>query len=427
MILSRFARFQLVVFGLVAVLGIAYVAIKYVGLGDPFTGKYVVYAEFANSGGVFVNAPVSYRGVPVGRVTDVSLHEPGVRVALRLDGGVQVPRDLRAVVAHRSAVGEQYVDLRPNTDDAPYLKAGEVIPAAQTGLPLPIETLLSNLDRLVGSVNVDELTVLIDQLGTAFEGNEAALRLILDANSALLSEAAQRLPETSALIKDSAVVLQTQIETGSDIRRFSAALAQLTKSIREADPDLRKLLANGPPAAIELLALLRDIEPSLAPLLGNLITVNGIAVRRLNGIEQILVEYPLVVTGAFTVAPGDGTAHLGLALNANDPPSCNYYKSGQPYRCTGAELNQGSGVRSVNQAPRAGAAPSPAPLATTSPGGLGNPADMATGTSPVVPVASYDPVTGLVIGPDGVPMQLGGTGGQAAMAGAESWKVLLLP
>jgi len=420
-------KLQLIVFGLVAVLGIAYVAVKYLGVADALTGRYVVFADFADSGGIFPNAPVNYRGVPIGKVTAVSLHDPGVRVALRLDGGVQVPRDLRAVVAHRSAVGEQYVDLRPNTDTGPFLAAGNVIPASQTGLPLPIEDLLSNLDRLVGSVSVSELTVFIDELGTAFAGNETALRLILDANSALLSEASQRLPETTALIRDSAVVLQTQIDSGGDIKRFAAALAQLTRAVREADPDLRKLLANGPPATTELLALLRDVEPSLAPFLGNLITVNGIAVRRLNGIEQILVEYPLVVSGGFTVAPGDGTAHLGLVLNANDPPSCNYYKSGQAYRCTGAETTGGSGVRSVNQAPRAGAAPSPAPLAATSPGGPGDPAGTATGATPVVPVASYDPVTGLVIGPDGQPMQLGGTGGQAATAGAESWKVLLLP
>jgi phospholipid/cholesterol/gamma-HCH transport system substrate-binding protein len=35
-------------------------------------------------------------------------------------------------------------------------------------------------------------------------------------------------------------------------------------------------------------------------------------------------------------------------------------------------------------------------------------------------------VTGLVIGPDGLPLQFGGTGGQAATAGGQSWKLLLL-
>src|SRR5688572_26254566 len=167
-------RLRLLVFALAGLLGIGYVAVRYVGLGDQFTGRYVVYADFTHSGGIFEGASVNYRGVPVGRVKSVALHEPGVRVALHLDGGVRVPRELRAVVAHRSAVGEQYVDLRPETEHGPYLGAGEVIPVGRTGLPLPIETLLSNLDALVSSVDVDQLAILIDELGTAFEGNETA-------------------------------------------------------------------------------------------------------------------------------------------------------------------------------------------------------------------------------------------------------------
>jgi phospholipid/cholesterol/gamma-HCH transport system substrate-binding protein len=41
-------------------------------------------------------------------------------------------------------------------------------------------------------------------------------------------------------------------------------------------------------------------------------------------------------------------------------------------------------------------------------------------------VGGLDPVTGLVTGPDGLPLLLGGTGGQAQLAGAQSWKQLLL-
>ncbi|WP_020523621.1 MCE family protein [Catelliglobosispora koreensis] len=421
-------RLKLIVFALVGLLGIGYVGVKYVGLGDAFTGRYLVFADFSHSGGIFVNASVSYRGVPIGRVESVELHGDLVRTGLRIDEGVQIPSALRAVVAHRSAVGEQYVDLRPETDQMPFLKAGDVIPVSQTGLPLPIETLLSNLERLVSSVDPRDLETLIDELGTAFAGNESALKAILTSNSLLLEEASRRLPETVALIQDSTTVLQTQLASADNIRQFARELASLTKTVRDADPQLRQLLANGPPASVELLGLLRDIEPSLAPLLGNLITVNGIAVRRLDGIEQILVTYPLVVAGGFTVVPGDGTAHLGLVLNAGDPPACNYYKSGQPYRCTGSELAQGSGVRSSNNVPRVGAAPSPAPLAQANPRTQALPVGpLATGVAPVAPVASFDPVTGLVIGPDGLPMQFGWTGGQAATAGAQSWKVLLLP
>jgi phospholipid/cholesterol/gamma-HCH transport system substrate-binding protein len=413
-------RVKLIAFALVTVLGIAFVAVRYMHIAD---GGYTVYADLPASGGLFANASVNYRGVPVGRVSSVALHGGGVRAALRIDRGVRIPRDLTAVVAHRSAVGEQYLDLRPSVDSGPYLSGGSVIPVSQTRLPLPVETLLENLDALVESVNPTELRDLIDALGTAFDGNETALRTLLDANDLLLTDAARSLPQTVSLIQDGATVLRTQIESAGDIRRYASALAKLSAAVRASDKDLRTLLSNGPKASAELLNLLRGLDPSIGPLLGNLITVDGIAVRRLDGIEQILVEYPLVVGGGFTVVPGDGTAHLGLVANVNDPPPCDYRATGQAYTCTAGERARGSGVRSSSNAPRGGAPPRPSAVGGTA----ATPAEPpATGASSPAPVAGFDPVTGLVIGPDGQPIQLGGTGGQAATAGAQSWKLLLL-
>lgn len=420
--ISRTVKLQVLAFLVVSTLGVAYVGLRYVGLDDRlFGGGYLVNADFATAGGIFPNAPVSFRGVPVGRVGAVTLHGDGVRVGLRLDRGTRVPADLTAVVTQRSAVGEQYVDLRPNTDTGPYLRAGDTIPRQRTGTSLPVETLLINLDALVRSIGVDDLAVVIDELGTAFEGNEAALRRLLDSGSALLEEANRHLPETLALIDDGQTVLSTQVASADAIRRWAAALADLVATLRSADPDLRRLLASGPPATTELTALLRDLDPTVGTLLGNLVTVNGIAVRRLAGIDQILVVYPLAVAGGFTVVPGDGTAHLGLVVNVDDPPACNYAQSGQR-QCTDAERSRGSSVRGAQAAPRPGGGVTPAP-------GSGAPTPAASGVpgpGPTSTVAGYDPATGLVVGPDGQLVWFGSTGGQARLAGDQSWKQLLL-
>ncbi|MER6595273.1 MCE family protein, partial [Micromonospora purpureochromogenes] len=226
--IGRTAKLQVLAFVLVSVLGVGYVGIKYVGLGDRLLGgSYLVHLDLTRAGGIFPNAPVTYRGVPIGRVTAVALRGDGVRADLRLRRDVRVPDDLRAVVAQRSAVGEQYVDLRPERDTGPYLAGGSVIPANRTGLPLAPETLLTNLDALVRSLDPDDLTVLITELGTAFEGNEQALARILDAGDLLLAEASARLPETLALIHDGRTVLTTQAESAEALRRWAAGLAQL--------------------------------------------------------------------------------------------------------------------------------------------------------------------------------------------------------
>lgn len=427
--ITRMAKIQVLVFLVVSVLGISYVGLKYIGLGQRLLGgEYTVHVDLARAGGLFVNAPVTYRGVPVGRVTGVRLTQTGARADLTLPGDVRVPANLTAVVALRSAVGEQYLDLRPQTDAGPYLHDGSVIPVGRTGTPLPVETLLTNLDQLVRSLDGNNLNVVITELGTAFENNTDALRTMLDSGDALLAAGEDNLPATLKLIDDSKTVLTTQSAQSSEIRRWAAALARVSGTLRESDPDLRRLLAAGPPAATELTALLRGLDPTIGTLLGNLITVNGIAVRRLPGLELILVVYPAVVSGGFTVVPGDGTAHFGLVVNNNDPPPCQYQKTGSK-TCTNAELAAGSGVRSERKAPRPGGrGPSPAPD-----GGSGSGQSSAAaarsnngGGESGTYVAGYDPSTGLATGPDGQPVQFGGTGGQNALAGDQSWKQLLL-
>jgi phospholipid/cholesterol/gamma-HCH transport system substrate-binding protein len=415
--MTRSVRLRLLAFVVVSALGIGYVAIRYVGLGDQLLGwTYPVYVDLADGGGIFTNAAVTYRGVPIGRVDAMALHNGlggrggGARLRLRLDRSVRVPADLHAVVAQRSAVGEQYLDLRPDADSGPYLHTGSVIPQSRTGVPLAPETLLTNLDALIRSVDPNDLRVVIDELGAAFEGSETALRRILDAGTALLSTATDTLPQTVTLIRDGNTVLRTQAESADLIRRWSRGLAELAATLRAADPDLRRLLVNGPPAAEELVALLDGLEPTVGTLLGNLITVNGVAVRRLPGIEQILVVYPIALAGGFTVTPGDGTAHLGLVVNLNDPPACTY--SGRT-QCSGADRARGSGVRSADNAPRAGGDPPP-------------PANDNGTAPPPGGVSGLDPATGLVLGADGRPLQFGGTGGQYQLAGAQSWKQLLL-
>ena len=111
------------VFLLITVVGVAYVGGKYAQIDKLlFDDDYTVSASFAESGGIFTGAEVTYRGQPVGRVGELKLLSDGVEVNLDIDKGVKIPNDLLAVVANRSAIGEQYVDLQPRRDDGPYLQ-----------------------------------------------------------------------------------------------------------------------------------------------------------------------------------------------------------------------------------------------------------------------------------------------------------------
>jgi phospholipid/cholesterol/gamma-HCH transport system substrate-binding protein len=118
-VIRRGVKIQLGAFAAITALGVSYVGATYAGLDGWLDDGYTVRAEFTDSGGIFSGAEVTYRGVTVGRVGTLRLSGDGVAVDLRVTEGGRIPADTVAVVANRSAVGEQYVDLQPRSAGGP--------------------------------------------------------------------------------------------------------------------------------------------------------------------------------------------------------------------------------------------------------------------------------------------------------------------
>jgi phospholipid/cholesterol/gamma-HCH transport system substrate-binding protein len=333
--ITRFVRIQLVAFVVVSMLAITYLGIKYVRLGSLVgQGGYTVKMQLAESGGIFSNAEVTYRGVTIGRVGELRLIPDGVEVDLNIDhGSPRVPADLQAVVANRSAVGEQYVDLRPNTSAGPFLTENSVIPKDRTATPLPVDTVLLNLDRLVSSVPLDSLRIVVDELYAAVNGTGPQLQTIMDATTALTGTATEHLPQTVDLLRDGRVVLDTVNDQSSAIQSFSRDLRLLSEQLVASDPDLRALIAAGPPVSAELSALLRDVGPGLSDLMADVLLINTeVLLPRQDSIKIPLIAYPIVAAGGYSVLSPDGSAHLSLAINMFDPPPCFNGYQGTPKR-----------------------------------------------------------------------------------------------
>jgi phospholipid/cholesterol/gamma-HCH transport system substrate-binding protein len=450
-VISRQTKLQLLVFGLISVLGLAFTGVRYAGLGRFFQDQgYVVSADFADSGGIFKGAEVTNRGVPQGKVVSLNLQRDGVRVGLRMKPGTKIPKDVKAFVGNRSAVGEQYVDLQPQTDDGPYLTQGSVIDRDHTGIPIAPTQLLVNLDRFVTSIDTRDVTIVLDELGKAFEGSSDSLQRLIDAGDQLTEAATAHLPQTKKLIQDGRQVLATQRDTSSQFRSFNRDLADLTGQLRASDPDFRRLFASGTQSARETTDLLESNRSALPILLDNLVTIAQVQSIRLPALRQILVTYPNVIAGGFTVVPNDGTTHFGLATTS-DPEPCTNGGYATTKKRDPADLklrtpnlnaycaspsSTGQDVRGAQNEPRPpGERPYPnnttsavpprsttvTPSRYTGAGGAG-PND---GTDTVL-LGDYDPATGNVITADGQRLRIGSSAGAARLFGSSSWQLLLL-
>ncbi|UIJ57511.1 MCE family protein [Amycolatopsis acidiphila] len=312
------------IFVVIALAAVGYTGFRYAGLGNLFgSSGTVVKLRLADSGGIFTNADVTYRGVTVGRVGELRVIPDGTEVDLVLDRGAPpVPADVQAVVADRSAVGEQYVDLRPRTSSGPFLTAGATIEAKDAVTPVPLDQLLGNVDALAASVPTGSLKTVVDELYDAFDGAGPDLQTVLDSTSALATTAKEYLPATKDLLSSARTVLTTQNAEAGNLRSFSSDLRLLAGELKKENPDLEHFIQAVPPASAELSGLLAESGQGLGAVLANLLTTADILQPRTAGLENILATYPMLTAAANTVLPGDRTAHLGLVLNFFDPLSC---------------------------------------------------------------------------------------------------------
>jgi phospholipid/cholesterol/gamma-HCH transport system substrate-binding protein len=410
--ITRKVLIQVIVFAVVGVVAVVYAGMRYAGIGSSLVHPgYTVRLELANGGGIFPDAEVTYRGVTVGRVADLRLTQAGIEADLHIDSSApRIPADLHAAVADRSAVGEQYVDLMPATASGPYLADGSVISQQRTSIPLPTQNLLANLDQLANSVPTQSLRTVVTELNAGFSGTGGDLQKLLGSGSDFTRTAQAQLPQTTQLLNTGRTVLDTQnVEAGS-IESFSTSLDQLAAQLRTSDPDLRKLIANAPRAATQLTDLLNESGRPLGTVLANLLTTANVLSTREAGLEMTMVAYPQLAGAASTVVPGDGTAHLGLALNLFDPPPCTQGYQGTPHRAgnvtSKATVNSGAycalppatgvDVRGAQNAPYGGSPGAPATSGSGGGGGTGQSSGTGStsgGGAPVITGTPLAPVT----------------------------------
>jgi phospholipid/cholesterol/gamma-HCH transport system substrate-binding protein len=331
--LTRATRLKLIAFAVLGVLVMAYTAIHYADLGRfvGLRGYYVVKLDLANGGGIYSDADVTYRGVSVGRVGAMQLTNSGIQVDLDIsDSAPPIPARLHAAVADLSAVGEQYVDLRPEESAGPYLGSGSVIPEQDTQLPLPVTSLLNSVNTLATSLPLATLRQLTDELAAGFGGQGSNVASIVGGNAALIQAADATLPQTTKLIKDSQEVIDTQVAESSELDSFSHSLLLLARQLDSSNASIRKLVLDGPQAAAQVANLLAETNPGLGDLIANLLTTSEVTLTRGAALSELLSALPAAVAVGSTAINGKG-ATFGLALTFFDPLPCTAGYGGTEY------------------------------------------------------------------------------------------------
>ncbi|NTY63818.1 MlaD family protein [Mycolicibacterium sphagni] len=324
--LTRFVRTQLIIFTIASIVGVGVMLFAYIQIPTLLgLGRLTVKLDLPATGGLYQFSNVTYRGLQVGKVTSVELTDTGAQATLSLDTSPKIPADLEAEVRSMSAVGEQYVELLPRNDKAPYLQDGSVIAVGNTSIPQSVGPMLDQVSKLMDTIPKEKLSQLLGESYEAFNGTGYDFGSLIDSGSTITRDANGISDNTRALVDDARPFVAAQAQTADSIRTWAKSLAGITDQVANNDPQFRSILRDGPGFARETSQLLAQLKPTLPVLLANLTTFGQIGLTYNPSIEQLLVLVPPFVAQIQTYAPTNNPTGLpngDFSLGLGDPAAC---------------------------------------------------------------------------------------------------------
>lgn len=232
-------------------------------LGDADNKEYDIFFQ-QSVGGVAEGSTVTYSGVPVGQVADISIWDKDpefVKVRIRVEGDTPV---LLGTVASVSAsfTGVSNISLNGGRSNQPAISCETT--DCRDGVPV-IPTAPGAIGEILASAPVllERLATLTDQLSNLLnDDNQQSIAGILDNTERLSGELADSAPQVETAL----VELQgTLAQSTRTLAAFETTLATTDSLIgtegRALAADMRTTLASAQQAATALEATLAGVDP----------------------------------------------------------------------------------------------------------------------------------------------------------------------
>lgn len=313
---------QALVFLLIAVLAIGF-AVRYVVAGGNLGPSYALHVRTDQAQSVVEGIRVTYRGRDVGTVGGAQIADDGRGVELRLDirSGVDIPRGSTARTVTSTALGDQYIDIRPSTAAGPYLAAGDMIEMPAEEQPAALEHLVGQVYESVSAIDPESVEVLGKTTAEALEGRTGDLAALIDDADRLSAVVADRAPTLRGLVDDSMPVVETLAAREAPLSTGIGAVRDVSTELAREEDTLVFLLERGPGALQRTQELLDANREDAAGILTNAVTVTPIVAARGPAFREGLRQGPRGLD-ALAGTVRDGRADFTLV--ATQGPVCVY-------------------------------------------------------------------------------------------------------
>lgn len=197
-------------------------------------GTTEITAYFDKAVGVYEGSDVRVLGVEVGKVTAVVPEGDQVRVDMRVDRGVDIPADAKAVQITPSVVADRYVQLAPAYTGGETMADGAVIPRERTATPVEVDELYASVDELSRALGPEgankdgALTRFVETGAENLEGNGAALGRTIEQLSAASRTLNESRGDLFGTIENLQIFVSALAANDQQVREFNTQLSDLS-------------------------------------------------------------------------------------------------------------------------------------------------------------------------------------------------------
>ncbi len=206
--------------------------------GFNFGGRaYTLQVELADALGLSVGSPAKFRGVKVGRITQMRPQARTVLVDVEItSSAVLIPRQTKVETSQSGFVGQAALEFRPTELELSEVPLEDLSPFEPDCDP---RVILCQGDRLMGDSgnNLEELIRATMQIATQLGGTD--LKATLNNLSQAAVDVSQLSKDTKVALKDisraARSVSQLSLDTRQQLQRFGVAADSVTAAARQVN------------------------------------------------------------------------------------------------------------------------------------------------------------------------------------------------
>ncbi|GAA3833806.1 MlaD family protein [Nocardioides panacisoli] len=261
-------------------------------LDQPLTSRPVtVTVDLAQSGGLFEGSNVTYRGVQVGKVTQIVPTDSGVAATIKITSGTKIPQDAMAKVRSLSPVGEQYLDFQPQSADGPYLESGDTVSAQSTDIPKSLSSTVVAVNKVLDQIDDKKLKSVLQDLSTGLAGTGDDLGQILDQGNQILATLDEIWPQTDRVITNGGRVLGIVNDNATSLRTLATRSKEFASFLKNYTPEFSDVLDRTPGQLKQLRSLVDDAEEVLPGFLSVGVSFDDMFLAYEPHLRTLLQEY----------------------------------------------------------------------------------------------------------------------------------------